>query len=139
MSSDAQFNPAKALGRINESFVENGAKSITDKDLEKVLRESSEIKKILSGSESLKQFTKELELVLALISDHRSREYQEATYWTITIIAFALIYLISPIDLIPNPVPEVGQWDDAAVISLCLQMTQKEIAKYQTWKLGQPG
>ena len=131
------YDVGKALSRINESFVENGAKTVTDNDLEKIMREGDVIRKSFSDAEPLRRFANDLELFLSLINDHWNRRYREAPYWSISIVAFALIYVLSPVDLIPDAIPNVGYVDDAAIVSLCLAMTEKELGDYQAWQTSQ--
>jgi uncharacterized membrane protein YkvA (DUF1232 family) len=52
----------------------------------------------------------------------------------------ALIYLVSPIDLLPEAVfgPVVGLLDDIAVIMLAINYAKPEIARYQAFKATQP-
>jgi uncharacterized membrane protein YkvA (DUF1232 family) len=37
-------------------------------------------------------------------------------FWTIIIVIFLILLIISPIDPLPDPIPVVGQIDDAAAI-----------------------
>jgi uncharacterized membrane protein YkvA (DUF1232 family) len=46
----------------------------------------------------------------------------------------ALIYIISPIDLISDYLIGLGQIDDAAILGLSLYFLEKELRKYKEWK-----
>jgi len=46
----------------------------------------------------------------------------------------SLIYVFSPIDLIPDLIPVLGLTGVAAVIGLCLAGIAGDLAKYQAWK-----
>jgi len=133
------YHVEKALSRINERFVENGAKTVTENDLERIMLAGDDIRKAFSDAEPLRRFANDLELFLSLIDDHWNRRYGEAPYWSICIIVFSLIYVLSPLDLIPDAIPNIGHVDDAAVVSLCLKMTEKELDDYRTWKKNQSG
>ena len=52
-------------------------------------------------------------------------------------IGFAVAYLVSPIDVIPDFIPILGFVDDAAVFSLTLAAFQSEIDTYKEWKAQQ--
>ena len=132
-----QFNTQKALSHINETFVQKGASSITANDVDKVHLAYEEIIEKLSKPGPLHEYSDDLQLALALIDDHRNFRFKDVSYWAVAIITFALVYIQSPIDLIPDSVPNVGQIDDAAVVSLCLEMTEKERATYHQWKSQQ--
>ena len=55
---------------------------------------------------------------------------------SIVIFVGALIYIISPIDLIPDYLIGLGQIDDAAILGLSLFFLEKELRKYEEWKNG---
>ena len=49
----------------------------------------------------------------------------------------ALLYVLSPIDLIPDFIPVVGYVDDALVVAVCIKLVQADLDKYRDWKLKQ--
>lgn len=50
------------------------------------------------------------------------------------IIGGAVLYVISPVDAIPDFLPIIGWTDDIAVIGLALKMVSDEIERYKSWK-----
>lgn len=52
----------------------------------------------------------------------------------VLIPALALIYVISPIDIIPDFVPVVGALDDLAILALAIPMLMKEVDKFLLWE-----
>lgn len=111
-----------------------------------------EAKKLLKDPDKLEIFLQKVEkklkvipvvgdtfsIVPAMISLVRSyirKEYTEIPLGTIVGIISALIYIFSPIDLIPDPVPGVGYLDDASVLLVCLKAGAKDdIKDYQKWR-----
>ena len=51
----------------------------------------------------------------------------------ITIIA-AIVYLVFPIDLIPDFIPIAGQGDDFLILSIAYLLLSEDIEKYEKWK-----
>ena len=49
-------------------------------------------------------------------------------------IVVSLVYFLTPIDLIPDAVPGIGQLDDAAVILFAVKAAHNDIADYKKWK-----
>lgn len=52
----------------------------------------------------------------------------------VLIPALALIYVISPIDFIPDFVPVIGALDDLAILALAIPMLMKEVDKFLLWE-----
>ncbi|QCX53460.1 YkvA family protein [Elizabethkingia sp. JS20170427COW] len=48
--------------------------------------------------------------------------------------AFALLYAISPIDVIPDWIPLVGAMDDLAVLAIAIPALMKEVEKFLIWE-----
>jgi len=48
---------------------------------------------------------------------------------------FALVYFITPIDAIPDPIPVLGYLDDAAVVAWVVSCISDDIAAYQQAKV----
>ena len=46
----------------------------------------------------------------------------------------ALVYIVSPLDLIPDYIIGLGQIDDAAILGLALYFLEKDLMKYKEWK-----
>ena len=123
---------------IDEDFVKEGAKKITEKDVEKVVDKSEEIKKKFTIYGPLKRFIDDAKLLIALVKDYWRKSYRQVPFGVIGAIVFSLIYVFNPFDLIPDVLPIIGQVDDASVITACLMLIERDLRKYQKWKEEQP-
>jgi len=106
----------------------------SDRTVENVLEHEKEIDRKLESQKALKAFLERARLLLSLVKDYATGRYREVPYWVIGAAAFALLYVLSPVDLIPDLIPGIGYLDDAAVVALCLKMIEAEFAKYREWK-----
>ena len=122
---------------INEEFVKEGAQKMTDKDVEKVVDKSEEIKKKFTIYGPLKRFLDDAKLLLALVKDYWRKNYRQTPFGVIGAIVFTLIYVFNPFDLIPDVLPIVGQVDDASVFAACLMLIERDLSKYKKWKEDQ--
>ena len=68
-----------------------------------------------------------------LIKDAVAGNYR-APWSTVAMLAGALLYFISPVDLIPDFIPFVGWLDDIAVVGLAIKIAKDIIDDYKVWK-----
>ena len=55
----------------------------------------------------------DIPLLTALVKSYVAKEFIEIPYNTIIAVVAALLYVISPIDMLPDVIPGVGYDDDA--------------------------
>lgn len=69
-----------------------------------------------------------------MLKDFFTKKYTEVPVGTITAIAGSLLYVLSPIDIIPDFILGVGYIDDAAIITLCMNFVKSDLEKYKKFK-----
>jgi len=82
----------------------------------------------------LEKFAEQIKLLFSMIKDYVNGSYKEIPWTTIAGIVGTLIYIFSPIDVIPDFIPGLGLLDDAAVLAFCLKAISIDIEHYKTWK-----
>jgi len=117
-----------------EDALNKGAKKVTEDDLQKVLDKQKEIEDKFKGNGPLGRFVADLKTLFSIIKDYISGEYREIPWWSIAAIVAALLYVLSPIDLIPDVIPVIGYVDDAMVVAACLAMVETDLHEYRDWK-----
>jgi len=122
--------------KSDQEFVKEGAEKVTDKDIEKVVNKSEEIKKKFTGR-SLGRFIQDAQLLISVVKDYWFGKYRQVPYGTIAAIVFTLIYVFNPLDLVPDVLPIIGEVDDAAVMAACLILVEQDLYKYKDWKQAQ--
>jgi uncharacterized membrane protein YkvA (DUF1232 family) len=121
----------------DEDFVKEGAEKVTPKDIQTVAERSDEINKRFSARGPLKRFIEDGKVLTALIRDWRAGKYRQALYGTIAAVVFGLIYVINPLDIVPDVLPFLGALDDATVIGALLMLVERDLKKYRAWKENQ--
>lgn len=112
--------------------LERKAKSIyVDKDKLKGLLYST--KKMLEENQQLKGVVEDVTIMIQLAKDWLKGDYKDLSKNTIILIITALLYLVIPLDLIPDFLP-LGFIDDIAVIAFVVNKISNEIEKYKIWK-----
>jgi uncharacterized membrane protein YkvA (DUF1232 family) len=120
--------------KIDGKFIENGAQKVTDRDLEKVVTKSDEIKKKFSVGGPLQRFIDDGQLLVSVVKDYRAGIFRQVPYGTVAAIVFTLIYVFNPLDLVPDILPIIGQIDDAAVVAACMILIEHDLHTYKLWK-----
>ena len=118
---------------MNKPEVEKRAKTIKPKDAEKVVNKKREIKRKASRG-PLKKMTSDIMLMVALIIDYWWGRYVRTPWWTISAVLVALLWVLNPLDLVPDAIPLFGLLDDAAVVAIVMAMTEQDLADYKAWK-----
>lgn len=106
---------------------------VTKNDVGDVLKKRKKVEAMASDG-PLEEFLQDIKNLFSLVGDYWDGTYTTVSWGTIATIAGALVYVVSPIDLIPDFIPFIGLIDDAAVVGLCLSAVKAELADYLKWK-----
>jgi uncharacterized membrane protein YkvA (DUF1232 family) len=72
--------------------------------------------------------------LVRLVRNYVSGAYREVDTTTIVSGLAVLLYVLSPIDVVPDFVPVLGFLDDLALISWFVSKFQEEITRFRTWE-----
>jgi len=110
------------------------AQRVRPEDLGTVVDRADEIRGKVEGRGPLGRFIKDVRLMIALVRDYWRGAYRQVPWWVIAAVAAALLYVLNPVDLIPDVIPVVGHIDDATVVAACLLMVEQQLAEYEAWR-----
>src|SRR3990172_43745 len=68
----------------------------------------------------LKKVLNTAKLVVELVVDYARGQYKQAPWRTIAAAILAIVYIINPLDIIPDFLPGVGWIDDIAILGLLM-------------------
>jgi uncharacterized membrane protein YkvA (DUF1232 family) len=122
---------------LAEEFVEGESRKVTQADVDKVVAKSEEIKSRFRSGGPLGRFVDDGRLLVSMVKDYWSRSYRQMPYATAGAAVVALLYVLNPLDFVPDVLPLIGQVDDAAVIAACLVLIEQDLYKYRQWKEDQ--
>ena len=125
---------ADRVAEIDEDYVKQGAKDISEVDLDTVVERAEAIEERFQGSGPLQRVLEDGRLLLELVRDAQEGRYRAVPVWTLSAVGFALLYVLNPFDLVPDTLPLLGLIDDAAVVSACLSLVEQDLRDYQAWK-----
>ena len=111
------------------------------KKAERLLQDEDKLEKTLKRvEEKLKaipvlgeKFAK-VPVMISMVRSYIKKEYTEVPIGTILAMVSAAIYIVSPIDVVPDVVPGAGYIDDAFVVAACLKLVETDIDEYIEWK-----
>lgn len=75
-----------------------------------------------------------VDLAMRLVVDHAEGQCPQIPYYTVSLLAVALLYLLDPVDVIPDWIAGAGSADDAVIFELAFEMGRPGIERYCTWK-----
>lgn len=108
---------------------------VGDDELKDLLKKKKKLHD-LARRGPLEKLFDDISTMFSMVKDYASGAYREVPFGTIAAVAGALLYVLSPVDLIPDFIPMVGLIDDAAVVTACLSLIRIDIGKYTEWKAG---
>lgn len=105
-----------------------------DDTIRRVTEAADDIENKFVKQKALKNLLEHGKIMLEMVKDYAARRYREVPYWAIGAISLALLYVINPLDVVPDVLFGIGYLDDATVIAFCLRLIEKELEKYRAWK-----
>lgn len=77
----------------------------------------------------------DLQTLLRLLRAYGEGEYRDVSGKDLALAGLGLVYLVSPLDVLPDFLPG-GFADDAAVIGYVLRKIRVELVKFEAWERG---
>jgi len=127
-------------------------KEFTDEQLsEQISKNSKGAEELLEDEDKMERFLERLEqklkkvpvvgkqlsnvpMLVSLVKSYVQKDYQDIPIGSIIAIISALIYFVSPIDLLPDSIPVLGYVDDAAVFAFIWKMVEDDVEDYKKWQ-----
>lgn len=120
---------------VDEDFVKTEITKIDDDDVKIAMRNQEEISDKIINSNMLKKYTELGKVMYGMLKDYRKGIYTQVPWFTIATIAFAFLYILNPLDIVPDFIPGLGYIDDFAVLTFGLRFIESDLHKYLDWKL----
>lgn len=123
-----------------------------DKLIDKALKDNElKAKELLNNTDKLEEFLVNLEkklkvipvagnslsnipVLISCVRSYIKKEYTKMPLGSLIAIVASLIYIFTPIDIVPDFLPGVGYLDDAAVITTCLKLVSSDLEDYKKWR-----
>ena len=118
---------------FNQKDYENKFKSFRNyskNDAQTVLANQSKIEEIAHNG-TLSEYINDIKTYFQMLGDFFSGKYKKVPVGTIAAIVGTLLYVLSPVDLIPDFIPGIGFIDDAAIFGLCVNFARYDVDEYK--------
>lgn len=76
----------------------------------------------------------QLLLLISYLGDIATGKYKDYSTANLAMAIAGLVYLVSPLDLVPDAIPLLGWGDDATVLAFVLKNLDAELERYKQWK-----
>lgn len=110
------------------------AEKVNPADLEALLERQRAIEEKVKGSGKLQRFSADIKLMFSMVRDYWKGNYRDVPWKSIAAIAGALLYVLNPLDFIPDIIIGFGFLDDVGVVALCLNLVESDLHKYAAWQ-----
>ena len=128
------------IGISEEEAAEEAKKysrKVSEDDVADMVGKEDKMKGFFKNVEVLKKYWDDVCDIFELLRDRVTCRYTETPWSTIAALTGALLYVLSPLDVIPDFIPIAGFIDDAAVIAVVLKLSGGDLARYRVWRKEQ--
>lgn len=120
----------------DEKVREQFQRDVSKAEVEKAYQKSGEVLSKVEKGFLHKEFSK-IKLLVMMLRDYWNEVYTEVPWHTIAALVIILLYILNPIDLIPDFIPVAGQADDLAVLYFGWKLILEDVKTYAKWKVSQ--
>ena len=94
------------------------------------------LSKIALAKEAFKHkgFIKKIPVLIRMVKSIMSKNGYKPEFKFVILPALVLVYLISPLDFIPDWIPVIGVFDDIALLAFAMPMLIAEAEKFVAWE-----
>lgn len=125
------FDKKQAMAELQSRYQKADALLKDDAKMEPFLEK---LEKKLKWIPFVRQELKMIPILISMVRSYWKKDYTRVPRRTMLAIVSALIYFLSPIDVIPDWIPVLGQMDDALVIATCWKLVNKDVEDYRQWQ-----
>jgi uncharacterized membrane protein YkvA (DUF1232 family) len=89
---------------------------------------------LLRAPDNLHRTARQLALGLDLIEDFRTGRYKKISWGSLALLTGAVLYSVSPGDVLPDPLVGLGSLDEAVVLALATRLVRSDLEAYCGFK-----
>ena len=90
--------------------------------------------KKLGNISFLKKWFLDIPTLCDMLTDTINGTYKNIPHSSLVMVLIAIIYTVSPVDLLFDKIPIIGVMDDAAILKIVLDTIKNDLETYTSWK-----
>lgn len=122
-----------------EEEINRRSKNISREDIEEMLGQEDKARTLSEKAGFLSQYWEDIKTSFSLIRDWFSGAYEKVPTRMVVSLVGAILYFLSPLDIIPDWIPMAGFIDDAAILAFVFKLSEADLKMYRCWKRRQAG
>lgn len=120
-----------------EEEINKRAKGMSREDVGDTIGQEKKAERMAKENGFLRQYWQDIKTSFALLKDWYMGNYTKIPFRMVASIAGAMLYLVSPLDVVPDWVPFGGLLDDALVLAAIFALSRSDLNAYTIWAEGQ--
>lgn len=116
---------------MKEKYIKKALKLFTAYKTYKL--SSKDIRMATNKSKYLDDYKKDFMDLIDMAKAIKSGSFKVST-WSASVIIATIVYVVSPIDAIPDFVPVLGWLDDVAIVGYALEKLSEELSRFRNSK-----
>ena len=125
-------NIAKA--RFFRAYTDRARRVVRDPAAMEELVQHARVKAKGSPNGRIRELGDRIKLLGRLVRAYANGSYREISVGNVVLIVAAILYFVTPIDLIPDAIPGAGLMDDATVLAFVLAKLEVELDRFSAWE-----
>lgn len=131
MKTKKEYSERKLKKSLDENKEKAKAFLADDEKMEKLFRDFEKKLKLIP---KIGKRASDVAVLLSMLRAYIKKQYTDVSIATIIAAVAGLIYVVNPMDVVPEYVLGVGILDDAAVLGIILQAMHMDLNKYKKWQ-----
>ncbi|WP_298248054.1 DUF1232 domain-containing protein [uncultured Christiangramia sp.] len=121
--------------KIDEDYFKTEVTKIDDNDVSIAMDSQDKVDDKINNSGLLQKYSELAKLMYGMLKDYRIGVYNKVPWFTIATVAFSFLYILNPLDIIPDFIPGLGYIDDMAIFTFGLRFIESDLHNYLDWKI----
>ena len=121
--------------KIDEDYFKTEVTKIDNNDVSIAMDSQDKVDDKINNSGLLQKYSELAKLMYGMLKDYRRGVYNKVPWFTIATVAFSFLYILNPLDIIPDFIPGLGYIDDMAIFTFGLRFIESDLHNYLDWKI----